>query len=175
MALCIKYGDWTVDFDPINAVATARGHRFDRQGEKVVQFTGADAELRQKMKFVQSENGGCWVGINGWADKWPDMLKNRAIGRLLDMLFPDILSSFSSKDELDDVIDAEIVQSTPAPTAPLNKVELKKKIATQKRTKVTKNDSNTVQTLPSADWAKELKDQAQSAQVSDIQDEPIVL
>ena len=75
---------------------------------------------------------------------------------------------------MDDVINTEIVQQPTAPAvAPVEKAELKKKLASNKKTKVVKE--NLVQNLPTSDWAKELKDQAQNAQVSDIQDEPIVL
>lgn len=102
--LCVKYGRWTVTLDDQNAVATAEGWRYDNGDHKVAQYSGHDARLRGLMDYTP-ETG--WIGLGkgkggGWSDKWPDMLRVRALGRLLDALFPDVIGGFVSREEMED-------------------------------------------------------------------------
>lgn len=120
--LCTKYGVWDVTIDTVNAVATATGTRYDNGVTKVATYTGNDARLRGLMEF-QPDAGwfGCAKGMGaGWSDKWPDMLKVRAIGRLLDALFPDVIGGFVSREEMEDeqaFMEAQLAPTSAKPQA----------------------------------------------------------
>lgn len=103
-AAAIKYGTWEVKLDIPNAAAIATGRRFDTNMSAEITYSAYDAALKGKMR--QTDQG--WIGLGPWADKWPDMLKVRALGRLLDCLFPDLLCGIASQEEADDglVVDA---------------------------------------------------------------------
>ena len=121
--LCYKHGSWTVTLENVNGmpVAVAQGYRFDRPTEtKKADFSAQDARLKGKMQQMN----GVWSGTGTWADKWPEMLRTRALGRLLDTLFPDVIGGFVSEDFVDDIEPQQTTESKE--TAAKTKALLKK-------------------------------------------------
>lgn len=121
--ICYKHGTWTVSLENINGVPTAiaQGYRFDRSTEtRKSEFSAHDARLKGKMQFVN----GVWSGCSTWADKWPEMLRTRALGRLLDTLFPDVIGGFVSEDYEEDIEPQQTTESKE--TAAKTKALLKK-------------------------------------------------
>ncbi len=105
-SICRKYGCWTVTVDKSTGVATATGKRYSDGATDTVTYDGFDAALRGCLK---READGSIVGLGNWADKWPDMLKARATGRLLSSLFADVLGGVTSVEEMNDMmLEAEL-------------------------------------------------------------------
>lgn len=103
--VCRKYGSWQCEVDLMKGEARAWGKRYSDGVTMEVTFSGFDASLRGRLK---RENGQV-IGVGPWADKWPDMLQVRAIGRLLDRLFPDVIGGFTSYEEMTDtLLEAEL-------------------------------------------------------------------
>lgn len=114
-AICATYGEWSVDMLP-DGSACAKGKRYSNGQVKEVVYSVNSAMARG---MVTVNNQGQLVGVGKWADKLEDMMKTRALGRLLDTLFPDVISGVVSMDELnDDDYERSLRQSLePLPTA----------------------------------------------------------
>ena len=100
--LCAKYGTFDTKLENINGiwVATATAKRKGRTMS--VQYTSEDAMLQGLMKFDANSNS--WVGIKGaWTGSYPVMLQKRALGRLLDALFADVVGGFSDKESAEEI------------------------------------------------------------------------
>lgn len=100
-ALCRKHGVWSVKCDKATGIATAVGMRYSDGARDQVVFDGWDAALRGRLGH---DDQGNIIGLGTWADKWPDMLMIRAVGRLLDRLFADIIGGVASVEELNDMM-----------------------------------------------------------------------
>ncbi len=100
-AICRKHGQWSCTVDKVNGVATATGRRYSDGATETVTYDGFDASLRGCLSRAAD---GSVIGVGNWADKWPDMLKARAIGRLLDALFSDVLGGVTSVEEMNDLL-----------------------------------------------------------------------
>lgn len=159
-AMCYPYGDFDVMLDmsnPQEPKAVAKGVRFDRpQFEKQAVYSCWDAQLRGKM--VQDANG-MWQGKGGtWAQNWPDMLQARALGRLLDKLFPDIVGGFAGAEELEDIKDASYTVVDESKTTAASRV--RKAISDKRKAaKVLTHQAETAQ--PQAEQPKTSAEQAQ--------------
>lgn len=97
-AICKRYGSISVSIDKATCVATAHGRRFDTGEEMSESFGAEDAALRGQM----ARNArGFWEGKpkSSWEKHWPEMLKNRALGKLLDALFPDVVFGLATLEE----------------------------------------------------------------------------
>ena len=97
-AICAAYGEWSVDMLP-DGSACAKGKRYSNGQVKEVVYSVNTAAARG---MVRMNNQGQLVGVGSWADKLEDMMRARALGRLLDALFPDVISGVVSMDELND-------------------------------------------------------------------------
>ena len=100
--LCAKYGTFDTKLENVNGiwVATATGKRKGRTMS--VQYTSEDAMLQGLMKFDANSNS--WVGVKGaWIGSYPVMLQKRALGRLLDALFADVVGGFSDKESAEEI------------------------------------------------------------------------
>ena len=130
--LCAKYGTFETKLEIINGllVATATGNRKGRTMS--VQYTSEDAMLQGLMKFDANSNR--WVGVKGaWAGSYPVMLQKRALGRLLDALFADVVGGFVDKESSE-----EITENSEKPETEIDKNVTKRTI---KREKKLKNDA----------------------------------
>lgn len=130
--LCAKYGTFDTKLENINGiwVATATGNRKGRT--MLVQYTSEDAMLQGLMKF--DTNSHSWVGVKGaWTGSYPVMLQKRALGRLLDALFADVVGGFVDKESYE-----EITENSEKSEAEINKNATKRTI---KREKKIKNDA----------------------------------
>ena len=99
--LCAKYGTFDTKLENVNGiwVATASGTRKGRTMS--VQYTSEDAMLQGLMKFDANSNS--WVGVKGaWTGSYPVMLQKRALGRLLDRLFADVVGGFADKESTEE-------------------------------------------------------------------------
>lgn len=114
-AICAAYGEWSVDMLP-DGSAIAKGKRYSNGQVKEVVYSVDTAAARG---MVSINNQGRLVGVGKWADKLEDMMRTRALGRLLDTLFPDVISGVVSMDELnDDDYERSLRQSLePSPVA----------------------------------------------------------
>lgn len=106
--LCSKYGTFDTVLN-VNEkgvlVATATGTRNGRTMS--VQYTSEDAMLAGLMKFDTNSNS--WIGCRmAWIGSYPTMLKKRALGRLLDALFPDVVGGFVDKESSEEADNNEI-------------------------------------------------------------------
>ena len=100
--LCAKYGTFDTKLENVNGiwVATATGTRKGRTMS--VQYTSEDAMLQGLMKFDANSNS--WVGVKGaWTGSYPVMLQKRALGRLLDRLFADVVGGFADKESTEEI------------------------------------------------------------------------
>lgn len=100
--LCAKYGTFDTKLENVNGiwVATATGTRKGRTMS--VQYTSEDAMLQGLMKFDANSNS--WVGVKGaWTGSYPVMLQKRALGRLLDALFADVVGGFADKESTEEI------------------------------------------------------------------------
>ena len=100
--LCAKYGTFDTKLENVNGiwVATATGTRKGRTMS--VQYTSEDAMLQGLMKFDANSNS--WVGVKGaWSGSYPVMLQKRALGRLLDKLFADVVGGFADKESTEEI------------------------------------------------------------------------
>ena len=100
--LCAKYGTFDTKLENINGiwVATATGTRKGRTMS--VQYTSEDAMLQGLMKFDANSNS--WIGVKGaWIGSYPVMLQKRALGRLLDALFADVVGGFADKESAEEI------------------------------------------------------------------------
>ena len=100
--LCAKYGTFDTKLENVNGVwvATATGRRKGRTMS--VQYTSEDAMLQGLMKFDANSNS--WIGIKGaWTGSYPVMLQKRALGRLLDALFADVVGGFADKERTEEI------------------------------------------------------------------------
>ena len=100
--LCAKYGTFDTKLENVNGiwVATATGTRKSRTMS--VQYTSEDAMLQGLMKFDANSNS--WVGVKGaWTGSYPVMLRKRALGRLLDALFADVVGGFADKESTEEI------------------------------------------------------------------------
>ena len=100
--LCAKYGTFDTKLENVNGiwVATATGKRKGRTMS--VQYTSEDAMLQGLMKFDANSNS--WVGVrSAWTGSYPVMLQKRALGRLLDALFADVVGGFSDKESAEEI------------------------------------------------------------------------
>ena len=100
--LCAKYGTFDTKLENVNGiwVATATGTRKGRTMS--VQYTSEDAMLQGLMKFDANSNS--WIGIKGaWTGSYPVMLQKRALGRLLDRLFADVVGGFADKESTEEI------------------------------------------------------------------------
>lgn len=100
--LCAKYGTFDTKLENVNGiwVATASGTRKGRTMS--VQYTSEDAMLQGLMKFDTNSNS--WVGVKGaWTGSYPVMLQKRALGRLLDALFADVVGGFADKESTEEI------------------------------------------------------------------------
>ena len=100
--LCAKYGTFDTKLENVNGiwVATATGTRKGRTMS--VQYTSEDAMLQGLMKFDANSNS--WVGVKGaWSGSYPVMLQKRALGRLLDRLFADVVGGFADKESTEEI------------------------------------------------------------------------
>ena len=99
--LCAKYGTFDTKLENVNGiwVATATGKRKGRTMS--VQYTSEDAMLQGLMKFDANSNS--WIGVKGaWSGSYPVMLQKRALGRLLDALFADVVGGFADKESTEE-------------------------------------------------------------------------
>ena len=99
--LCAKYGTFDTKLENVNGiwVATATGTRKGRTMS--VQYTSEDAMLQGLMKFDANSNS--WIGVKGaWSGSYPVMLQKRALGRLLDRLFADVVGGFADKESTEE-------------------------------------------------------------------------
>ena len=99
--LCAKYGTFDTKLENVNGiwVATASGTRKGRTMS--VQYTSEDAMLQGLMKFDANSNS--WIGVKGaWIGSYPVMLQKRALGRLLDALFADVVGGFADKESTEE-------------------------------------------------------------------------
>jgi hypothetical protein len=104
--LCAKYGTFDTKLENVNGiwVATATGRRKGRTMS--VQYTSEDAMLQGLMKFDANSNS--WVGVKGaWSGSYPVMLQKRALGRLLDALFADVVGGFADKESAEENAETE--------------------------------------------------------------------
>lgn len=102
--LCAKYGTFDTKLENVNGiwVATASGTRKGRTMS--VQYTSEDAMLQGLMKFDANSNS--WVGVKGaWTGSYPVMLQKRALGRLLDRLFADVVGGFADKESTEEILE----------------------------------------------------------------------
>lgn len=106
-AMCQSKGQWEVSIDFQTGDATAKGKRYDSGQEISVTYSAYEASLTGKLK---RDANGAILGNGVWGAHWPDMMKKRALGRLLDALFPDIVGGFVSKEDYDDHLYAEQLQ-----------------------------------------------------------------
>lgn len=100
--LCAKYGTFDTKLENVNGiwVATATGTRKGRTMS--VQYTSEDAMLQGLMKFDANSNS--WIGVKGaWTGSYPVMLRKRALGRLLDALFADVVGGFADKESTEEI------------------------------------------------------------------------
>ena len=100
--LCSKYGTFDTKLENVNGiwVATASGTRKGRTMS--VQYTSEDAMLQGLMKFDANSNS--WIGVKGaWTGSYPVMLQKRALGRLLDRLFADVVGGFADKESTEEI------------------------------------------------------------------------
>lgn len=100
--LCAKYGTFDTKLENVNGVwiATATGQRKGRTMS--VQYTSEDAMLQGLMKFDANSNS--WIGVKGaWIGSYPVMLQKRALGRLLDALFADVVGGFADKESTEEI------------------------------------------------------------------------
>ena len=100
--LCAKYGTFDTKLENVNGiwVATATGKRKGRTMS--VQYTSEDAMLQGLMKFDANSNS--WIGVKGaWTGSYPVMLQKRALGRLLDALFADVVGGFADKESAEEI------------------------------------------------------------------------
>lgn len=100
--LCAKYGTFDTKLENVNGiwVATATGKRKGRTMS--VQYTSEDAMLQGLMKFDANSNS--WIGVKGaWTGSYPVMLQKRALGRLLDALFADVVGGFADKESTEEI------------------------------------------------------------------------
>lgn len=100
--LCAKYGTFDTKLENVNGiwVATATGTRKGRTMS--VQYTSEDAMLQGLMKFDANSNS--WIGVKGaWTGSYPVMLQKRALGRLLDALFADVVGGFADKESAEEI------------------------------------------------------------------------
>lgn len=100
--LCAKYGTFDTKLENVNGiwVATATGTRKGRTMS--VQYTSEDAMLQGLMKFDVNSNS--WIGVKGaWTGSYPVMLQKRALGRLLDRLFADVVGGFADKESTEEI------------------------------------------------------------------------
>lgn len=100
--LCAKYGTFDTKLENVNGiwVATATGNRKGRTMS--VQYTSEDAMLQGLMKFDANSNS--WIGVKGaWTGSYPVMLQKRALGRLLDALFADVVGGFADKESTEEI------------------------------------------------------------------------
>lgn len=100
--LCAKYGTFDTKLENVNGiwVATATGTRKGRTMS--VQYTSEDAMLQGLMKFDTNSNS--WIGVKGaWTGSYPVMLRKRALGRLLDALFADVVGGFADKESAEEI------------------------------------------------------------------------
>ena len=100
--LCAKYGTFDTKLENVNGiwVATATGTRKGRTMS--VQYTSEDAMLQGLMKFDANSNS--WIGVKGaWIGSYPVMLQKRALGRLLDALFADVVGGFADKESAEEI------------------------------------------------------------------------
>ena len=100
--LCAKYGTFDTKLENVNGiwVATATGTRKSRTMS--VQYTSEDAMLQGLMKFDANSNS--WIGVKGaWTGSYPVMLQKRALGRLLDRLFADVVGGFADKESTEEI------------------------------------------------------------------------
>ena len=100
--LCAKYGTFDTKLENVNGiwVATATGQRKGRTMS--VQYTSEDAMLQGLMKFDANSNS--WIGVKGaWTGSYPVMLQKRALGRLLDALFADVVGGFADKESTEEI------------------------------------------------------------------------
>lgn len=114
-AICAAYGEWSIDILP-DGSAVAKGKRYSNGQVKEVVYSVNTALARG---MVSIDKQGRLIGVGKWADKLEDMMRTRALGRLLDALFPDVISGVVSMDELnDDDYERSLRQSLePLPTA----------------------------------------------------------
>lgn len=110
-AMCQSKGQWEVSIDFQTGDATAKGKRYDSGQEISVTYSAYEASLTGKLK---RDANGAILGNGVWGAHWPDMMKKRALGRLLDALFPDIVGGFVSKEDYDDHLYAEQLQAEQA-------------------------------------------------------------
>lgn len=102
--LCAKYGTFDTKLENVNGiwVATATGKRKGRTMS--VQYTSEDAMLQGLMKFDANSNS--WIGVKGaWTGSYPVMLQKRALGRLLDRLFADVVGGFADKESTEEILE----------------------------------------------------------------------
>ena len=100
--LCAKYGTFDTKLENVNGIwiATATGRRKGRTMS--VQYTSEDAMLQGLMKFDANSNS--WIGVKGaWTGSYPVMLQKRALGRLLDALFADVVGGFADKESTEEI------------------------------------------------------------------------
>ena len=100
--LCAKYGTFDTKLENVNGIwiATATGTRKGRTMS--VQYTSEDAMLQGLMKFDANSNS--WIGVKGaWTGSYPVMLQKRALGRLLDALFADVVGGFADKESTEEI------------------------------------------------------------------------
>ncbi len=110
-AMCQSKGQWEVNIDFQTGDATAKGKRYDSGQEISVTYSAYEASLTGKLK---RDANGTILGNGVWGAHWPDMMKKRALGRLLDALFPDVVGGFVSKEDYDDHLYAEQLQAEQA-------------------------------------------------------------
>lgn len=97
-AICMPYGEWDVEILP-DGNARAFGFRYSSNQRKEVIYTLAEAAARNT---VGVDGNGQIVGVGKWSDKLTDMMKARALGRLLDALFPDVISGLVTLEDFNE-------------------------------------------------------------------------
>ena len=100
--LCAKYGTFDTKLENVNGIWVATATGKGRGRTMSVQYTSEDAMLQGLMKFDANSNS--WVGVKGaWTGSYPVMLQKRALGRLLDALFADVVGGFADKESAEEI------------------------------------------------------------------------
>ena len=174
--LCIKHGSWNykVEQKPGYYGVTYSGYRNDRPNEiRSATYSTADAQLRN---LVSVDANGNIFGISKWADKWPDMIRVRALGRFLDEVFPDVIGGYTSREEMEDLdaqpVAAEHKEDQPAKESKSVKDALKK-TRTTKKVIGTTDDIQPPSLVPPPQALSQMNAKAESPHIEEIK-EPVL-
>ena len=148
MGVCARHGNfqvkltWDTNGKPLGY---AWGARHGSSMKYEATYTFDDASLARRMVINKD---GQFAGTNNvWEQYWPEMLKKRAMGRLLDIMFPDILLGMPSEEELDIIMEA---QDSPVAGEVDNKPANRLQEVIQKSRRRSRADSKVIEPAPKA-------------------------